>query len=80
MRIGAVCRTLPPSPLELAEKLEQLRALEAGMTIAVTKIHTAPAGVDTAEDLEAARMRGCRRAPQRLTVQRHPRKNGASGR
>ncbi|MGB2439233.1 MAG: 3-deoxy-manno-octulosonate cytidylyltransferase, partial [Candidatus Puniceispirillaceae bacterium] len=40
-----------------AEKLEQLRALEAGMTIAIGKIDTAPAGIDTAEDLEAARMR-----------------------
>ena len=48
---------LPPSPLEQAEKLEQLRALEAGMTIAIGKINTAPGGIDTAEDLEAARMR-----------------------
>ena len=48
---------LPPSPLEQAEKLEQLRALEAGMTIAVGKIDVAPGGIDTADDLEAARMR-----------------------
>lgn len=48
---------LPPSPLELAEKLEQLRALEAGMTIAVGKIAIAPGGIDTAEDLESARLR-----------------------
>ena len=47
----------PPSTLELAEKLEQLRALELGMTITVGKIANAPAGVDTAEDLEAARLR-----------------------
>ncbi len=47
----------PPSTLELAEKLEQLRALELGMTITVGKIATAPGGVDTAEDLEAARRR-----------------------
>ena len=46
-----------PSTLELAEKLEQLRALELGMTITVGKIATAPRGVDTAEDLEAARLR-----------------------
>lgn len=46
-----------PSTLELAEKLEQLRALELGMTIAVGKIAIAPGGVDTAEDLEAARLR-----------------------
>ena len=49
--------SLPPSPLELAEKLEQLRALEAGMTITVGKIATAPVGIDTMEDLEAARIR-----------------------
>ena len=47
----------PPSTLELAEKLEQLRALELGMTITVGKIATAPGGIDTAEDLEAARLR-----------------------
>ena len=49
--------SLPPSPLEQAEKLEQLRALEAGMTINVGKIDTSPGGVDTLEDLEAARIR-----------------------
>ena len=48
---------LPPSPLELAEKLEQLRALEAGMRITVGKITTSPGGIDTMEDLEAARIR-----------------------
>ena len=41
------------SSLELAEKLEQLRALEAGMRIAVAEIYNAPGGVDTAEDLQA---------------------------
>ena len=48
---------LPPSPLELAEKLEQLRALEAGMHIAVAEIDSAPGGVDTDEDLQAVRQR-----------------------
>ena len=48
--------SLKPSPLELSEKLEQLRALELGMTITVGKIATAPRGIDTAEDLEAARL------------------------
>ena len=48
---------LPPSPLELTEKLEQLRALEAGMIITVGKIATSPGGIDTMEDLEAARIR-----------------------
>jgi 3-deoxy-manno-octulosonate cytidylyltransferase (CMP-KDO synthetase) len=48
---------MPPSPLELSERLEQLRALEAGMHIAVAAIDAAPAGVDTPEDLEATRAR-----------------------
>ena len=48
---------LPPSPLEQAEKLEQLRALEAGMAIAIGRVDAAPSGVDTAADLAAARQR-----------------------
>jgi 3-deoxy-manno-octulosonate cytidylyltransferase (CMP-KDO synthetase) len=46
---------LSPSSLEKREKLEQLRALEHGMKIAVAKVPTAPFGVDTASDLEHAR-------------------------
>jgi 3-deoxy-manno-octulosonate cytidylyltransferase (CMP-KDO synthetase) len=46
---------LPPSPLERREKLEQLRALEAGMRIDIELVDTAPLGVDTPEDLERAR-------------------------
>jgi 3-deoxy-manno-octulosonate cytidylyltransferase (CMP-KDO synthetase) len=46
---------LPPSPLERQEKLEQLRALEAGMRIDVTIVDTVPRGVDTPPDLETAR-------------------------
>jgi 3-deoxy-manno-octulosonate cytidylyltransferase (CMP-KDO synthetase) len=46
---------LPPSPLEQQERLEQLRALEAGMRIDVTIIDQVPRGVDTADDLEEAR-------------------------
>ena len=46
---------LPPSPLEMREKLEQLRALEAGMTIAVARVDQVPLSVDTPEDLERAR-------------------------
>jgi 3-deoxy-manno-octulosonate cytidylyltransferase (CMP-KDO synthetase) len=46
---------LPPSPLERREKLEQLRALEAGMEIAVGCVDAAPHGVDTPDDLERAR-------------------------
>ena len=47
--------SLPPSALERREKLEQLRALEHGMTIGVAKIPSAPFGVDTPQDLERAR-------------------------
>jgi len=46
---------LPPSPLELQEKLEQLRALEAGMRIDITIVDTVPRGVDTPADLQTAR-------------------------
>ena len=46
---------LPPSPLEKREKLEQLRALEAGMRIDVTLIAGVPVGVDTPQDLARAR-------------------------
>jgi 3-deoxy-manno-octulosonate cytidylyltransferase (CMP-KDO synthetase) len=46
---------LPPSPLERREKLEQLRALEAGMRIDVRIVDSVPLGVDTPHDLEAAR-------------------------
>jgi 3-deoxy-manno-octulosonate cytidylyltransferase (CMP-KDO synthetase) len=46
---------LPPSPLEMREKLEQLRALEAGLRIDVAIVDTVPLGVDTPEDLETAR-------------------------
>lgn len=47
--------TLPPSALERQEKLEQLRALEAGMRIDVMIVDTVPRGVDTPADLETAR-------------------------
>nr|WP_209318562.1 3-deoxy-manno-octulosonate cytidylyltransferase [Falsiroseomonas selenitidurans] len=46
---------LPPSPLELREKLEQLRALEAGMRIDAVAVDDVPLGVDTPADLERAR-------------------------
>lgn len=46
---------LPPSSLERREKLEQLRALEAGMSIAVARVDEAPLSVDTPADLERAR-------------------------
>lgn len=46
---------LPPSPLEQREKLEQLRALEAGMQVAVAVVDSVPLGVDTPADLARAR-------------------------
>lgn len=47
--------SLPPSPLEKREKLEQLRALEHGLRIGVAVVDTVPLGVDTPEDLARAR-------------------------
>jgi 3-deoxy-manno-octulosonate cytidylyltransferase (CMP-KDO synthetase) len=46
---------LPPSPLEKRERLEQLRALEAGMRIDVAVVDTVPLGVDTPADIDRAR-------------------------
>jgi len=46
---------LPPSPLEIRERLEQLRALEAGLTIHVALVDTVPLGVDTPAHLARAR-------------------------
>jgi len=48
---------LAPSPLEKSEKLEQLRALEAGMEVAVAEIERVQPGVDTDADLQAVRGR-----------------------
>ncbi|MDP3490450.1 MAG: 3-deoxy-manno-octulosonate cytidylyltransferase [Phenylobacterium sp.] len=45
----------PPSPLEQRERLEQLRALELGMSIWATVIDAAPISVDNPADLERAR-------------------------
>ena len=47
--------SLPPSPLEQRERLEQLRALEAGMSITVARVGEVPLSVDTPADLEKAR-------------------------
>ena len=47
--------SLAPSPLERRERLEQLRALENGMTIGVARVDTVPLGVDTSEQLAEAR-------------------------
>lgn len=48
-------RTLPPSPLEQAESLEQLRWLSAGMRIKVMLSEYETIGIDTPEDLERLR-------------------------
>jgi 3-deoxy-manno-octulosonate cytidylyltransferase (CMP-KDO synthetase) len=47
---------LPPSALERQEKLEQLRALEAGMRIDIAIVDTVPRGVDSPEDLVRTRL------------------------
>lgn len=47
--------SLPPSPLEQREKLEQLRVLEDGMRIDAALVDTVPLGVDTPAHLERAR-------------------------
>jgi len=44
-----------PSPLEQREKLEQLRALELGMTLWATVVEAPPLSVDNPADLDAAR-------------------------
>jgi len=45
---------LRPSPLELCEKLEQLRALEAGMIIAAARVRDSAVSIDTQADLRRA--------------------------
>ena len=47
--------SLPPSPLEVRERLEQLRALEAGLRVDVALVDSVPLGVDTPADLTRAR-------------------------
>lgn len=47
--------SLPPSPLEQRERLEQLRALEDGMRIDAAIVDAVPLGVDTPAELERAR-------------------------
>jgi 3-deoxy-manno-octulosonate cytidylyltransferase (CMP-KDO synthetase) len=54
---------LPPSPLERRERLEQLRALEAGMRIDAVVVDDVPLGVDAPHDLERARAILSRRQP-----------------
>ena len=51
-----VIKGLAPGVLEKRERLEQLRALEAGMRIEAVRVDTVPLGVDTPADLERARL------------------------
>jgi 3-deoxy-manno-octulosonate cytidylyltransferase (CMP-KDO synthetase) len=53
--------SLPASPLEVRERLEQLRAIEAGMRIDAVVVDDVPFGVDTQEQLEEARLLLARR-------------------
>ncbi|HVM98886.1 MAG TPA: 3-deoxy-manno-octulosonate cytidylyltransferase [Caulobacteraceae bacterium] len=53
----------PPSPLERREKLEQLRALELGLSIWAAVVDETPISVDTPADLEAARAFARRQRP-----------------
>ncbi len=64
----ARCAALPPSKLELAESLEQLRWLEAGERIRVVAATRAPAGIDTREDYAGfvARYRAAQSQPSRV--------------
>ncbi len=55
--------SLPPSPLVLREKLEQLRALEANMSIAVARVDRVPLSVDTPADLAKANLFFSRTSP-----------------
>jgi 3-deoxy-manno-octulosonate cytidylyltransferase (CMP-KDO synthetase) len=60
-------RNLPPSPLETAEKLEQLRALYSGHKIRVAIVPHAPPGIDTEEEYLAFVRRqkeACRKRPR----------------
>lgn len=54
---------LPPSPLEQAERLEQLRWLEAGYPIHVVQVDGAEGGIDTPADLDRARTRFSKVSP-----------------
>jgi 3-deoxy-manno-octulosonate cytidylyltransferase (CMP-KDO synthetase) len=51
----AMFSSLPATPLEMSESLEQLRVIEHGYTIRMARVASAPIGVDTPEDLERVR-------------------------
>lgn len=58
--------SMPPSPLEQLEKLEQLRALQLGASIAVTVVNHAAVGIDTPEDYAAFAARESQRRIRRV--------------
>jgi 3-deoxy-manno-octulosonate cytidylyltransferase (CMP-KDO synthetase) len=57
--------TMPPSPLEQLEKLEQLRALQCGATLSVAVVNHAAAGIDTPADYAAFINRNAHRQTRR---------------
>ncbi len=68
---------LSPGALEAREKLEQLRALEAGMRIDARLVDTVPLGVDTPADLERARaILRARAAPKKANGQKSSGRGG----
>ncbi len=64
--------SLPPTPLERAERLEQLRALEHGFKIRVVEVSSAARGIDTPADLEAFRERLRAEDARRQMTGAHP--------
>jgi 3-deoxy-manno-octulosonate cytidylyltransferase (CMP-KDO synthetase) len=58
--------TMPPSPLEQLEKLEQLRALQCGASMSVAVVNHASVGIDTPEDYAAFIARQAKRQLRRV--------------
>ncbi len=61
---------LPPTELERAESLEQLRALEHGIEIGLTEVTSSSVGIDTPEDLAAVRSLVAQMPPETITARR----------
>ena len=64
--------SLPPTPLQLAEDLEQLKVLEHGYKIKVAIVNSESIGVDTPEDLIKVKKRLCRQNTSLLPVESVP--------
>ena len=58
--------SMPPSPLEQLEKLEQLRALQCGASMSVAVVNHASVGIDTPEDYAAFIARQAKRQLRRV--------------